>query len=559
MRKAHEFVEEYRKKGYPDDRIKIIASMRPEPLRSAVLRVLSEADDETPTEAKVEQAAEPRAEATEVESAAPPKAEPPVSAEAPPPESVAKEQRPRATGKVEKAQNKRAGKERRKTERDYEKDLEAAKKKEVGMVVAHEQRIADLREEKEKLKSEMDEQVAALRKDLEKAGVALKRKEAEVESLKKESADVEGLRGKAKSVEKLEKEAKALRARQEEIAEAKAGIESRTAELETLLSQKETSLAEKDDEIARLSASLDEERTAHKSAVGRNDELSATVERQAEKLREFGAVQEQVQGFRETLAGLKEETSLLRESEQSKAARVAELESTAARVQEEANELQEQLTANEQALDGLRETLSSRESELESLRSHFDLEAQDLKKRAEQEVRLLQRRVRRVQKLAAMGAAVAACVIVILTIGIISEKFDASESRNRVAGQGEDVTDVIVPGRNVAVETPAIETPSTPETPTPVPNPRVLPATMTTDSEPPAIGGNATSGGTTAPAAPRTKVIRYTVKRGDSLWLIAKQQLNDGEKWRSIARENDISLTNPRVKPGDVLKITVPE
>ena len=42
MRKARDFVEEYRSKGYPDERIKIIASMRPEPLRSEILKMLEE-------------------------------------------------------------------------------------------------------------------------------------------------------------------------------------------------------------------------------------------------------------------------------------------------------------------------------------------------------------------------------------------------------------------------------------------------------------------------------------------------------------------------------------
>ena len=31
MRNARGFVDDYRRKGYPDDRIRIIASMRPEP------------------------------------------------------------------------------------------------------------------------------------------------------------------------------------------------------------------------------------------------------------------------------------------------------------------------------------------------------------------------------------------------------------------------------------------------------------------------------------------------------------------------------------------------
>ena len=40
MRNARAFVDDYRRKGYPDDRIRIIASMRPEPLRSEALQIL---------------------------------------------------------------------------------------------------------------------------------------------------------------------------------------------------------------------------------------------------------------------------------------------------------------------------------------------------------------------------------------------------------------------------------------------------------------------------------------------------------------------------------------
>lgn len=38
--KAEAFVKDYRKKGYPDERIRIIASMRPEPMRAQVLKLL---------------------------------------------------------------------------------------------------------------------------------------------------------------------------------------------------------------------------------------------------------------------------------------------------------------------------------------------------------------------------------------------------------------------------------------------------------------------------------------------------------------------------------------
>ena len=51
MRTARDFVEDYRRKGYPDDRIRIVASMRPEPLRSEALRILDgESKQQKPVE-----------------------------------------------------------------------------------------------------------------------------------------------------------------------------------------------------------------------------------------------------------------------------------------------------------------------------------------------------------------------------------------------------------------------------------------------------------------------------------------------------------------------------
>ena len=46
----------------------------------------------------------------------------------------------------------------------------------------------------------------------------------------------------------------------------------------------------------------------------------------------------------------------------------------------------------------------------------------------------------------------------------------------------------------------------------------------------------------------------YTVKSGDSLWKIAKLQLNDGTKWKDIAEKNGIKSPYT-IKPGQVLKL----
>nr|DAU32964.1 MAG TPA: tail assembly protein [Caudoviricetes sp.] len=51
----------------------------------------------------------------------------------------------------------------------------------------------------------------------------------------------------------------------------------------------------------------------------------------------------------------------------------------------------------------------------------------------------------------------------------------------------------------------------------------------------------------------KTPAKTYTVRRGDTLWAICKKQLGDGEKYKEVAKKNNIS--NPNViKPGQVIK-----
>lgn len=49
----------------------------------------------------------------------------------------------------------------------------------------------------------------------------------------------------------------------------------------------------------------------------------------------------------------------------------------------------------------------------------------------------------------------------------------------------------------------------------------------------------------------------YTVKKGDSLWLIAKNKLGDGTKWKQLAKLNNISLRYPLIRVGQVIKIDI--
>ena len=52
----------------------------------------------------------------------------------------------------------------------------------------------------------------------------------------------------------------------------------------------------------------------------------------------------------------------------------------------------------------------------------------------------------------------------------------------------------------------------------------------------------------------KTPAVTYTVKKGDCLWNIAKNQLGDGTKYKEIAQKNGISDPN-RIYPGQVLKL----
>jgi len=46
----------------------------------------------------------------------------------------------------------------------------------------------------------------------------------------------------------------------------------------------------------------------------------------------------------------------------------------------------------------------------------------------------------------------------------------------------------------------------------------------------------------------------YTVKKGDTLWLIAKKYLGDGAKYKEIAKMNNIKNPN-LIRPGQVLRL----
>ena|SRR5687768_13203049 len=65
-----------------------------------------------------------------------------------------------------------------------------------------------------------------------------------------------------------------------------------------------------------------------------------------------------------------------------------------------------------------------------------------------------------------------------------------------------------------------------------------------------------TGGGAAGGAAPAAAGRTYTVRAGDTLSKIAKQQLGDGNDYMKIFEANRDQLTDPdKIKPGQVLKI----
>ena len=65
-------------------------------------------------------------------------------------------------------------------------------------------------------------------------------------------------------------------------------------------------------------------------------------------------------------------------------------------------------------------------------------------------------------------------------------------------------------------------------------------------------GGSSSTAQPTAPSPGRT----YTVKKGDSLWKIAKQLYGDGALWGRIHDANRDVIKNPDlIQPGWVLRI----
>ncbi len=510
MRNARAFVDDYRRKGYPDDRIRIIASMRPEPLRSEALQIL-DAEAQAPKEAEAPPAGHEDVglttsertvvQACEVAAVAEPSSTAPAAAETTPAAAESAPARPHP-------------------------DVEA------------------LRQEAAAARGERDK-IAA---DLRKAAGELMRMRAEVARLNSDNAELEALR-------------------------------KRVGELEVALAAKESLLTEKDQALAEKEALLAEERAEREAAGGRVEELAATISTQSGRVQELDALHQQLAGADAELEELRAAAAQLKQGVEEKCEHIAALQEDVSKTREEAAALRQQIESNEKAVGQLQDKLTSRDAELTSLRAHFDREAADLKKRADQEMWIVRRRLRRFQKAALLGGAAAACFMAVLMYCAIGgSRSDLGSSQQAAtasrAHQNDAATAAVqmppAPVRstgNVARTLPPARQPEAAKTISwsvpkvdepPRNNVAPLPPARSVPTPPPTATLAIPAAGAPRPAA-AGKVVTYTVKHGETLWDISVKVLGKGDAWRAIAKENKISLTQAgHLTEGTVLTITLP-
>ena len=149
------------------------------------------------------------------------------------------------------------------------------------------------------------------------------------------------------------------------------------------------------------------------------------------------ALHQQLAGADAELEELRTAAAQLKQGVEAKCEHIAELEADVSKTREEAVALRQQIESNEKAVGQLQDKLSSRETELTSLRAHFDREAADLKKRADQEMWIVRRRLRRLQKGALLGGAVAACFLAVLVYYAIGGSREDARPREK-PGRGRE-------------------------------------------------------------------------------------------------------------------------
>jgi len=493
MRNARGFVDDYRRKGYPDDRIRIIASMRPEPLRSEALQIL-DAEAQPPKEAAAPPAGDEDVGLTTSEQAA-------VQADA-------------VTAVIEPSETPSAA-------------VEAAPATPHPDVEALRQEVAAARGERDKIAA-----------DLRKTASELTRTRADVTRLNSDNAELPALR-------------------------------KRVGELEAALAAKESLLTERNQALSEKETTLAEERVEREAAGGRVEELTATLAGQPGRMRELESLHEQLAGADRELDELRAAAAQLKQGVEAKCEHIADLQTDVSKTREEAAALRQQIESNEKAVGQLQDKLTSREAEITSLRAHFDREAADLKKRADQEMWIVRRRLRRLQKGALLGGAVAACFLTVLMVDAIGRSRENSRlARELAAAASHAPQNNAVTNQTQTAPLPLHSSPSNNIAKAPAPAkqpaaPRPISWSVTKVDEPPRDNGTPQPRSVSTTPAPKPaaapNVVTYTVKKGESLWAISEKVLGKGDAWRDIAKENKISVAQAGHLPeGMTLTITKP-
>ena len=593
MRKAEDFVEDYRRKGYPDDRIRIIASMRPEPLRTEVLKLLGE-----PGPAKAE---EPARQPAEVQAAETPLQEKAEAAE--PKEAVEEGLKPDAAQakaaetqpKADKAPKpaakaKPAGASKRKPATKTRRRKPAKAKRAEVQAGAVKATAADAPETEpithkpvppsdsslaghaylhktvdilKQAVEQRDDEITSLQSALDEQEKHAKRLAEEAKQVK---AEAEPLRAREKKLDqaiaKLTKAKAAAEKRTEEIAAKHAVTEVALSKVQGELDAAKAELADGDEKIARLQGA----ESAAAEAATRVQQLTDVEARLREERKELGTQMEilrlETQNLREKLAAAKEE-----ESEFS--ARIEELDSANSQLERQADTLREELKTSAGAADELRQKLDQKGTELASLRAFADREAAELRKRMEMEMRQSARQVSLHRKLAAAAASAAALILfcaIVFWPGMAPQApaLEMEPPQNEKAAEDtvqewtkllEDVptgadaqADPVGTGASLTPSKQASRTPPVPTRDAPVKT--VEPAGGETKREPPELKDP-------APAArPKPTVIHYTVQKGDRLWTICRDVLGDSspKTVNRVARENNLEEPS-RIRPGMKLKL----
>jgi chromosome segregation ATPase len=403
----------------------------------------------------------------------------------------------------------------------------------------------------------------------------------DVEALRQETAAARGERDKIAA--DLRMTASELTRTRAEVTRLSSGnaelpaLRKRISELEVALAAKESLLVGKDQTLAEKEAALAEERAEREAAGGRVEELASTIAEQSGRMREMEALHQQLTGADAELDQLRTAAAQLKEGVEAKCEHIAELQADVSKTREEAGALRQQIESNEKAVGQLQDKLTSRESELTSLRAHFDREAADLKKRADQEMWIVRRRLRRFQRGAMLGSAVAACFLAVLAYYAIGgsrgdylpRQLAATASH---AHQGDTATNPVqappaplhMPINVAKAPAPATQAvaPKTiswnpPKVDEP-PRANVAPPPMTGKVLPPPVALAIPAPQPAPKPAAAPNVITYTVKKGETLSSISEKFLGSKDAWRAIAKENKISLLHPVIQEGMTLTITAP-